>query len=254
MHSKIDLANDEYFKNALSVADEDTKETYLEIAKFCKENNDKRVTMKEDVDKIEELLSVGLKDEAVVFAKGMCEKYPQYLYSLSAYYYAQYLVGKYDDEIWDKMEKSLDNGEFYPGFLKIAGNTQLTTLKDYTEREKRASAYRKSRYPKQLTVVLTALALAVLTVVIAIKDWGFGWLILSWVASLLTMFFSIGSYYDDKLSDGISQGIISPRKLKQFGLTSLKVITKITTIILVLTFILAISSCGIQCGNVFGCN
>lgn len=254
LHFKADISEDEYFKNALSVADSDTRETYLEIAKFCKGNNDNRATMKAEVDKIEELLQVGLKDEAVVFAKGMCEKYPQYVYALSAYYYAQYLVGKYDDETWDKIEKSLDNGELYPKFLKIIGNEQVGSLKDYTEREKQNAKKRQKRYPAQIIVVLIAFALAVLTVVIAVKDWGFGWLIFAWIVSMLMIFFSIGSYYDDKMVEGLRREAFSKEKLKLFGIKTLKIITKITTVLLILAFLLAISSCGIQCSNCLGCN
>ncbi len=71
----------EYYKEILQLADEQTKNTYIEIAKLCRERYDTTEQVKEEIRKANELLDVELYDEAIAYTKEMCRKYPQYMHS-----------------------------------------------------------------------------------------------------------------------------------------------------------------------------
>lgn len=64
------------YKNLLLLADEQTKETYKKLAQFCREQHDAKAKMMGDIGQCDELFNVGLHDDALIYAKEMCRKYP----------------------------------------------------------------------------------------------------------------------------------------------------------------------------------
>lgn len=68
---KID--DNTHFKNIISLADDQTRNTYLKLAELC----NVRIKIKNEVLKVEELWKVNLRQEAVAYAKAMCQRYPQ---------------------------------------------------------------------------------------------------------------------------------------------------------------------------------
>lgn len=88
------------YRKILSLADEQTKKTYERIAAFCREQHDERTAMEKEVTEADKLLSVQLFDEAEIYAKEMCRKYPQsmlswiYLYKAKKAKDETYLGGK----------------------------------------------------------------------------------------------------------------------------------------------------------------
>lgn len=73
------------YDRAVSLADEQTKETYRKIREYClgKER------VKNEIDEINKLFAVGLYDEAVTYAKKMCQNYPQAAHAWQTLYEAK---------------------------------------------------------------------------------------------------------------------------------------------------------------------
>ena len=63
----------ESYEKALKYADEPTKNTYIKLAEL----NEIREKIKEEVYEVEKLWEVDLKQEALAYAKTMCQRYPQ---------------------------------------------------------------------------------------------------------------------------------------------------------------------------------
>ncbi len=71
-----------HFQKILQLADEKTRATYLKIAECTKE----RAEMLREIEDVEKLLEVDLKDEAAAYAKKMCRKYPYSAFSWAKLY------------------------------------------------------------------------------------------------------------------------------------------------------------------------
>ena len=73
------------YDRAVALADEQTKETYRKIREYClgKER------VKNEIDEINKLFAVGLYDEAVTYAKKMCQNYPQAAHAWQTLYEAK---------------------------------------------------------------------------------------------------------------------------------------------------------------------
>ena len=73
------------YDRALALADEQTKETYRKIREYClgKER------VRNEIDEINKLFAVGLYDEAVTYAKKMCQNYPQAAHAWQTLYEAK---------------------------------------------------------------------------------------------------------------------------------------------------------------------
>lgn len=65
------------YKNVVALADKQTKETYIKLAKHCRECYDTRREIEKEILKAEELLEVKLYEEAISYTKEMCKRYPQ---------------------------------------------------------------------------------------------------------------------------------------------------------------------------------
>lgn len=71
------IDNNCYFKNVISLADEQTKATYQKLAEYCRNRYDTKKRIEAEIKEVEKLLSVQLYQEAVAYVKEMCRKYPQ---------------------------------------------------------------------------------------------------------------------------------------------------------------------------------
>lgn len=71
------IDNNHYFKNVISLADEQTKATYQKLAEYCRDRYDTKKRIEAEIKEVEKLLSVQLYQEAVAYVKEMCRKYPQ---------------------------------------------------------------------------------------------------------------------------------------------------------------------------------
>lgn len=69
----VDGAN---YKKLIELCDEQSRATYEKIASFCRENFDARNKIKAEISEIEKLYSVNLLEDALLYAKEMCRKYP----------------------------------------------------------------------------------------------------------------------------------------------------------------------------------
>lgn len=74
-----DIRDDKYprslpqYDRMIALADDETKKTYEKIREYCLEKQ----KVKAEIDEIEKLFAVGLDNEAVTYAKKMCQTYPQ---------------------------------------------------------------------------------------------------------------------------------------------------------------------------------
>ena len=66
-----------HYKLILKLADEQTKETYIKLANYCRERYDIKTKIEKEIIEVEKLLKVQLYQEAIAYSKAMCQKYPQ---------------------------------------------------------------------------------------------------------------------------------------------------------------------------------
>lgn len=110
-----------HYENILKLADEQTSETYRKIASYCREQYDTRTKIKAEIEEVNGLLKVQLYDDALVYAKEMCRKYPQTMLSWSYLCQIKQIKDRrYNcDFEYGMMKKCIDYSfEKLPAFLK----------------------------------------------------------------------------------------------------------------------------------------
>ena len=66
----------DYFNEVLKLADEKNKEIYIKIAEFRSNYYNTRESIKVECQKVDEIIAVELYDDAIAYAKNLCQKYP----------------------------------------------------------------------------------------------------------------------------------------------------------------------------------
>lgn len=103
------IDKNKYYLNIVSLADEQTKATYIKLADYCREQCD----IKKEIDEIGKLFTVRLYQEALAYAKEMCRKYPQTALSWMSVCEAKCHLGRdYNFDLeFSMMEKCPDYSE-----------------------------------------------------------------------------------------------------------------------------------------------
>ena len=82
---KFDIKNDWYRKFVSQCEDEETRRSYEKIAEICSLNEALDKELEGELKVIREMMSVGLKEEPLAYAKQICSKYPQLCKSWGEY-------------------------------------------------------------------------------------------------------------------------------------------------------------------------
>lgn len=135
IYKACDLNQNEYYKNLMNISDEKTKEIYKEIATICLKNYD----TEKEITGIKKLIDENLSDEAVIYAKKMCAKYPNRALSWKLYIEAMYMVDpNYDfNNSYNKLTLCNDylDSEFMPDCfaetykLMVEHNQRVSNIK-----------------------------------------------------------------------------------------------------------------------------
>lgn len=75
------IDGNKHYDRLIYLADKQTKETYIKLANYCRRQYNMKRKMQSDVKEVDKLLEVKLYKEAVIYAREMCKKYPQFAFS-----------------------------------------------------------------------------------------------------------------------------------------------------------------------------
>ena len=102
-----------HYKNIIELADEQTKATYIKIAAYCREQFDTKQKINQEIKKVEGLLNVKLYADAVAYAKEMCRKHPQTVFSWDYLCTVKCIIDNnyYCDAEYTMMQKCVDYTE-----------------------------------------------------------------------------------------------------------------------------------------------
>lgn len=128
-----------YVRNILKLSDAQTKETYKKLIAYCREQYEIKKTMEKEVRKGKDLVDAGLYDDARLYIKEMCQKYPSNAYSWAYACEIKKMI-KMDEDIEDECSKMLMCSDFekieLPPILKGLIEPIHSFLQGYTEKEK----------------------------------------------------------------------------------------------------------------------
>ena len=129
---KKDVRNRSYNEFMACCKDEETKRSYQKIAQICLLNEELDKELEEQLHSIREMMQLGLKEDALVYAKQVCSKYPQLCKSWAELASVKcQLFPKYDcTPDFEIMKKCPD---YDIGYVPQIMLTRLDTLQKETE-------------------------------------------------------------------------------------------------------------------------
>ena len=154
------------YDRTVALADDRTKETYRKIREYCLDKE----RVKNEIDEINKLFAVGLYDEAVTYAKKMCQSYPQAAHAWQTLYEAKRrldpnYVGK------DEFEKAKSCPDYLGNpatATKAADEKRAAIDADNAERMKKRAKRKSALLRPIIALILITVALLVVFVINAI--------------------------------------------------------------------------------------